>query len=655
MALTDLDKKRIAQAVVALGHYNKDPYMSDFVRKYSKPRIPLHKFDRKELPALIKRTLLGRYRREEKRYQLKLEDLITHLDDLQETGRQHVYLFRLPETERDAALKWLRNFDQVKARLGLPSDIFEGGRLVWEAEQGPQLALVRHQSNGRTPHGALLFKWVQTRRYWVPKKSAEAAEFDDTDHESTHFASEEAEALDADEITEADNAEEAEATEAVSDSEDTGEIVQIRVRLEERAVTYLLVDLENGHFELRIQALRSSARAMRQKQLDTYLDLMTRLFGFEPVGPTVLAPAIRRALITREVDILSCEAILPEGGYFTGSKDEFPPVDVRKLEAGLATSFKWEVPEGGLARIKLDGRLDEIFITRPMLPKQHRLVLDRIRKWREDGLVELSSNVKTTPQIAPVEAPQPTLQEVTTELETPGKPTRTQAGRAIAILRAAFTRGVQPERPGVEPGIDSAIREYTKTHVSEQSAGDSQRTRASRRRRPASRPVSVNELPLEQFLDYIKEVADSERSSYEREIKIVQNEEKVNSWLYFAAAILALAIVATGASLIFFSSKLAIGSITTLLGGLTGHGTWLIRSYRNSLKEKRELILEQQRDSHRTFLMIQMALLNPDPQLRATTMSQVARDLLARITQIKTAPATPKPSEEETPVEAPVS
>jgi hypothetical protein len=52
------------------------------------------------------------------------------------------------------------------------------------------------------------------------------------------------------------------------------------------------------------------------------------------------------------------------------------------------------------------------------------------------------------------------------------------------------------------------------------------------------------------------------------------------------------------------------------------------------LEKKRELIQDQQRDSHQTLLAIQTALSIPDHKVRSRSMNSVASSLLARVTGI---------------------
>jgi len=113
MALTATERKRVEDAVETRSHYNKSPFISNFLKDQPKPKIPVAKYDKDELCDIIKQILLGEYRGK-KRYSLKLEDLISYLDRLQETGRQHLYLLRLPDEERESLLTRLRKEDEVK-------------------------------------------------------------------------------------------------------------------------------------------------------------------------------------------------------------------------------------------------------------------------------------------------------------------------------------------------------------------------------------------------------------------------------------------------------------------------------------------------------------------------------------------------------------
>ena len=615
MAVTLTERRMVEEAVDALARYNKSPFITDFLKQQSKPRISPGKYEKDELCALIKQVLLGEYRGK-RNYSLKLDDLVNHLDRLQETGRQHVYLFRLPEEQAEKLLARLRDWGEVKALLGGQEELYSGGRLVWEARDGPQLALVRRDPpDAAARPRRLVLKWVETRDFWAPQKTATSSGSGERSEEDS-------------EGQEAEKREEEETEPAEEEGED--QKVQIRVRREERTTTFFLIDLENGDCELRIQALHGLARATRHKQLATYRSLVAHLLGFEPVGPVVLAPAIRQALLARDVLIVRCSAILPDGGRFIGGKGELPPVDVRKLQAGVTIRFDWHQPSAGVGRVELDGRLDEILILRPLLPEQHHSLLERVRRWRQEGLATFTSAQEPKAIEGGVDLGPP---HAASEVETPSLSTEAW----IAILKGALG-GAGADRKTVEPGIDRAIREYVRTHAVEEPVVTVSAESAAETRGPLpSVPAPGDGRPLEQFLGYIREVAQSERSSYQREIRLVRGEEQWTFRISIMAAVLALGIVAAGAVLLF-AAKVAIGAVTSLLGALTGGGTWLIRSYASSLKAKRELIQEQQRDSQQTLIAIQTALSIPDFDQRSRAMSDVTATLLNRVASRPTTP-----------------
>lgn len=606
MALTATERKRVEDAVETLSRYNKNPFISNFLKEQPKPKIPIAKYEKDELCDIIKQVLLGEYRGK-KKYNLKLEDLIVYLDGLQETGRQHLYLFSLPEEERESLLARFRNANEVRTLLNCGNELYGKGRFIWETSEGPQLAQVCHDGPGTTTQGSLILKWVETRVFWAPQQATR-----NQDSESLEESMEDIEVPQ----TEADESQR----------------IQVRIKREERATTFFVVDLENGNCQLRIQAIHGRARIARQSQVNTYRALIKTLLGFELVGPTVLAPAVRRALTTREVLIVNCSAILPDGGRFIGGRGELPPVDVGKLQAGVTIGFEWPQSGAGVSRIELEGRLDEILILRPLLPEQHGLVVERVRRWRREGLALVTSPKAEDGIRSHADLEGLAQDESITDLEIPDLPVTRDDW--IAVFRTALRGGPSPEPSPIEPGIDRAIREYVRTHpIEETAAVDTSESEATELRRAAPPIVAVEDSrPLEQFLGYIKEVAHSERLSYQREIKLIRSEELWYSRLFITAAAIALSIVATSAFLlIFIPGKLTIATITGLLGALTGRGTVLIRSYAKSLKTRREYIQDQQRDSRQTLIAIQAALSISNSGERSTAMANAASILLRRV------------------------
>lgn len=62
MALTAIERKRVEDAVETLAHYNKSPFISNFLKEQSKPKIPVAKYEKDELCDIIRKVLLGEYR-----------------------------------------------------------------------------------------------------------------------------------------------------------------------------------------------------------------------------------------------------------------------------------------------------------------------------------------------------------------------------------------------------------------------------------------------------------------------------------------------------------------------------------------------------------------------------------------------------------------
>jgi len=623
MVVTAIQRTRVELAVEALARYNK-PFITEFVSRKKRKKgerakldeedkklgIPQAKYNKNELSVLIGQIALGEYTGK-KKYALTPEVLISHLDRMQETGRQHLYLFRLPEKGLEELLTRLRKPEEVRKILGGEDELYDKGRTVWEARDGPQLALVRFDpALGSAEPRFLVMKWIETRVYYKPKVDPVPTS------DSQPLTEEERVEQEERELDEAEEAEEAEEEER----ERQVERVHISVPHEERAASFLVIHLDSGDCELRIQAVRGRARRARENQLATYTTLIADLFGFELVGPTVLLPAIHRALILREVPIVRCEAILPDGAQYIGrKKGQLPPVDVRELQAGVIIRFDWSQPIFGVGRAELDGRLDEIGILRPLSPEYHRKLLDRVRRWRQEGLGVVESNAE-----GDLSAQPPIGSRVGRDPVVP------LTWDALAILKALLGPSVRSEAPASQPEIDRAIRAYAHTHPV-QEPGATPTTGATGATVPSA-SAAADARSLEQFLHYISEVAKSERSMYQREIKLAHGQEKWYFRLLVVAAALALSVVTTGAFLlIFFPAKLAIGTITGILGLVTGRGTLITRSSMKSLRAKRELIERQQRDSHDTLLAIQAALSIPDPAARSRAMADVSSILLNRV------------------------
>src|SRR5712692_7088569 len=130
----------------------------------------------------------------------------------------------------------------------------------------------------------------------------------------------------------------------------------------------------------------------------------------------------------------------------------------------------------------------------------------------------------------------------------------------VGTLRAIFINK-EAALPTHQQGIDRAIREYARTHLAEESVNATSAQEAAVHE--VGVPPSGDDRALEQFLAYIKEVAQRVRSTHQREIKLVHREELWTFRLSILAAIMALVIVATGGGLLF-AEKIAVGTITAL-------------------------------------------------------------------------------------------
>src|ERR1043165_1749854 len=91
---TEIERVRIEEAIEALARYQRDPFLTDFIKQQPPPTIPL-KYDKDELCSIVKQILLGQADPKFQKHRVELSSLIQYLDRLQETGRQHIYLFRL--------------------------------------------------------------------------------------------------------------------------------------------------------------------------------------------------------------------------------------------------------------------------------------------------------------------------------------------------------------------------------------------------------------------------------------------------------------------------------------------------------------------------------------------------------------------------------
>ncbi|HKS24425.1 MAG TPA: hypothetical protein VJZ76_16615 [Thermoanaerobaculia bacterium] len=94
----------------------------------------------------------------DERYVLSFDALIDYLDALQETGRQHLYIFRIPDGQREV----LADPQKVKELLKGDDAIYAGGLRIFETAKGqPELVLVKYEPAEAPRY--LILKWIETR------------------------------------------------------------------------------------------------------------------------------------------------------------------------------------------------------------------------------------------------------------------------------------------------------------------------------------------------------------------------------------------------------------------------------------------------------------------------------------------------------------
>jgi hypothetical protein len=415
MPVTDIVQRRIEDAVLTLDSYDR-PTMDRYVRTHPKSqRIPVGRFLKPELRDAIQKTLRGETVRDEQ-YVLSFDALIDYLDALQETGRQHLYIFRIPEGQREV----LADPQKVKELLQGDEAIYTGGLRIFETAKGqPELALVKYEPAEAPRY--LILKWIETRG-------------DPADG--------------GDEQEEIEDAEEQEAT---APEEPLGR----------RAATFFVADLENGECELRIQDLQTRAMKVRNAEQIRFRGIVEQRLGFPLAGPLPLAPAIRSIILTREVDVLHLMADLPTGGRFIGKRNQFPPADLRRLEKGLRARFAWkqEEPKGTDGSVVLDGRVNEVLILKPLLPEHHRRLVDTVWQWLDEGRVieTLPDEQKGAPGPEPIPPPPPP------EPPPPAPPPPVGRRSWNEIVRPVFVR-TSADPPPAESKLEEEAHEFKESH-----------------------------------------------------------------------------------------------------------------------------------------------------------------------------------------------
>jgi hypothetical protein len=580
MPLSEADERRVTDAVEALFSYNLDPFVRGFVRAQPKPRIRSDLAERL-LRQEITQALLATH---PEGHRLELARLLDYLDELQQSGNQHIFLLSLPEEKRGELVRIasqlaalaspLSDADPVALHNGHArlAERYNANRWIAESRGGPALAAAFHANRH------LLLKWVETRDF-----------FEKCDEEDP----------------------------------ETGGRISRQLRREERAVNYFRLDLDSGEAEIKIQQLHTGAQAARLHELEKYRALAAEVTGCGSFVQPPLAPAIRRALSERRDGIGTVTVLLPAGGKWTGNleKGDECPVDPSEVTAAVSLDFDWQAKRTRV-RAELDGRIDEVRVPNPCTPEQLEGVLGQVRQWYRDAVSEPSPASKAVPSAGSAVE--------TEEVVAPvgGAPAADWLlHRILRLLKAALSPGEAAPPPSAD-GVDEAVREFVAAHKPETEG------RAPVGAEEASPPQDAwySRAAIEQFLRHIKRVAHREDQQYRRETSRLDRDGRMLFWLFFSAAVLALVIVGIGGVLVVvFPGRVAVPTLTALVGLATGGGSLLIHKGHKRLDDRLADLRRRQDGNRRVLDAVHAALAIPDPGRRAEEMTKVATTLRDRV------------------------
>ena len=241
--------------------------------------------------------------------------------------------------------------------------------------------------------------------------------------------------------------------------------------------------------------------------------------------------------------------MLPDGGRWSGGPHDRCPVDVRDLRAAIELKFAWRQKVGGMVQVVLDGRTDEIRILGPCVPDEHRAILDQVREWHARGIGEPGT-----------EPPPPNGDQDEANNPPPDHektlPKFKRLSREASDLRSG--------KIGHDDDylVDRSVREYVDLH---------------------DRPSDLDSFA--QLLSHIEQVARSDEQAYEKERRRLDVDERwLDRWTYGGTA-LALALILTGAYLIFFTDgNLTIGVLGKVVGLIPGAGAVFLRLKNRTLE-----------------------------------------------------------------------
>lgn len=170
---------------------------------------------------------------------LSFEKLVSYLDQIKMYGKQNIFVFILSPNHIDYLHK-IRNPNVIKEKLSQANCEYawNNTHIVWDSES-PYLTNVFYRNNGK--NNELVFQWVYTRNYQVL----------------------------------------------------TGTVLKVQ---KERAVSFFIIDTEDGTARLNIQTLPPRPRHNLHEEFDALKKEIARFIDLNYFSPLSLSPLIKRFL-----------------------------------------------------------------------------------------------------------------------------------------------------------------------------------------------------------------------------------------------------------------------------------------------------------------------------------------------------------------------
>jgi hypothetical protein len=276
-------------------------------------------------------------------HQLRLDDLVTYLDEIKGYGRQFICLWRL-KAGQQAWLASLRESAAVEQILGEQSDRLNHRRLVYGSAV-PELVEVRHSPSGTRP--SLRFEWAATRQYFVLVPSQDPAALP---HPVPHT---------------------------------------------QRAATFFSIDLKTGDCELRIQSLPSQGQGLpsQREEVQRYCAEVARFMDLSRFAPVLIEPVAKRWLREPPLQVQNWRAVRADGSYLAGGgrgRTAFPKLSVLLGEFfARDLALMWPCTQKAVRRrffFSLDGQTDIVDFNGVADASRVDFVLEQIRNSPPDQL-----------------------------------------------------------------------------------------------------------------------------------------------------------------------------------------------------------------------------------------------------------------------------